>query len=128
MFLTGSDQNRPSDFISELRNMKFKDALVKFMMDHWSSDQAAEAIGQKEIYISYDKCYKYTAANNSTVTLMQNMINFKCEGHEVADTKLVFFLSQFYTCTKVVIRCADTDILVIALGNMEKFNPSLEVT
>ena len=90
MFFTGSEQNGPSDFISELRNIKLKEASVKFMMDHRNTDQAAKAIGRKEIYISYHKCYKYTAANNSTVTLMQKMNNFKCEGHEKADTKLVF--------------------------------------
>ena len=36
---------------------------------------------------------------------MQNMINFKCEEHEEADTKLVFFLNQLNTYTKVISNC-----------------------
>lgn len=59
MFFTGPEQNRPANFAAELQNIKFKEALVSFVMEHWSTDDVANEVGDKEIYISFDKCYRY---------------------------------------------------------------------
>ena len=88
-------QNCPTDFNSELKNIKFKKAFVSFLMDHWSTETAAATIiKDKEVYISHSKCYKYTTVNN--VVCMQSMEEYKCEGHKEADTKFAFFLKQLH--------------------------------
>ncbi|CAG4966659.1 unnamed protein product [Parnassius apollo] len=55
------------------------------------------------------------------------MPNLKCEGHEEAGTKMALFLCQLKEEKEVVIKCSDTDILVIVLANMEKLPASLKV-
>lgn len=57
--ITGPEQNRPANFAADLQNIKFKEALVSFIMEHWSTDEVANEIDDKEIYISFDKCYRY---------------------------------------------------------------------
>lgn len=56
---TGPEQNRPENFAVELQNISFKEALVSFLMEHWSTDEVANEFGDKEIYVSFDKCYRY---------------------------------------------------------------------
>ena len=94
------------------------------MIEHWSSNEAANFIKNKEIYISYDKCYKYTV-NNSLVTL-SIIGDYKCN-HEEADTKFAFFLNKIEGPENVLVRCGDTDILVILLGNMSHFDESINI-
>ena len=43
--------------------------------------------------------------------------------HEEADTKIVFHVGHLLAPNKVVASTADTDVLIIALANMEK-NPA----
>lgn len=61
--ITGPEQVRPSDFSKELRNKNFKEALVGFLINFWSSDEAAPIIGQKTVFLNYDLCYKYEVDN-----------------------------------------------------------------
>ncbi|EZA55346.1 hypothetical protein X777_04800, partial [Ooceraea biroi] len=37
--ISGPEQVRPTDFTKELQNIKFKDALVNFLIEHWASDE-----------------------------------------------------------------------------------------
>lgn len=50
--IAGLRQVRPSDFAKELKNIRFKEALVKFSINHWSEQEMARIIGDKTINIT----------------------------------------------------------------------------
>ncbi|CAH1154920.1 unnamed protein product [Phaedon cochleariae] len=124
-FIYGSEQVRPSNFSAELRNDKFKTALVKFLIEHWSSDDAAEIIKRKVLYVSFDKCYKYVVEEGHVVRTIDEDIS--CPAHEEADTKIIFHLCQMGNDYNVEIQCSDTDVLVIMLANMCHLKANLEI-
>lgn len=127
--ISGPDQSRPHDFTKELRNNYFKEALVKFLIEDWASDEKAPFIGDKIIRLNFDLCYRFVSSGNQVKRTIDD--DFTCEDHEKADTKIIFHLSKINFDANVLIRCNDTDVLVIILGNMEnflcKFNIWMEV-
>ena len=48
--------------------------------------------------------------------------DLSCPEHEEADTKIIFHVARLQDDGNVLIRCSDTDVLIILLGNMEFFN------
>lgn len=115
--ITGPQQTRTSDFAKDLKNIKFKEALVKFLIDHWADDQMASIIGDKTIYLNHDLCYVYSATDNRVTRDID--YDLSCEDHEEAHTKIVFFICQIKKEAVVTIRTSDTDIAVIMLANMD---------
>ena len=124
MFADAS-QNRPVAFSAELRNIKFKESSVAFLIEHCDSDEVAELIGDKQVYISYKSCHKYISENGKVYRT--NVANVNCEDLMKADTKFALFLTKQEGPKNIVIRCADTDILVITLANMVKFEKTLSI-
>lgn len=53
--------------------------------------------------------------------------NLNCEDHEEADTKIVYHTCQLLGNGNVVIRCSDTDVLIIILSNMKYVDCGLHV-
>jgi hypothetical protein len=51
-----------------------------------------------------------------------------CVGHVEADTKIVFHACKLDSDAHVTIRCSDTDILVIMLGNMNFIPNDLKIS
>ena len=47
--------------------------------------------------------------------------------HEEADTKMLFHAGHLVAPSNVVIRTADTDVLIIALANLEKLPAGVNV-
>lgn len=45
---------------------------------------------------------------------------FTCDKHEEADTKIVYHACKADANSNILIRCSDTDVLIIMLGNMER--------
>ncbi|CAH0562924.1 unnamed protein product [Brassicogethes aeneus] len=123
--ITGPEQVRPSDFSKELKNKNFKEALVSFLIKFWSSDEATPIIGSKTVYLNYDMCYKYKV-NNGKVTRSISEV-FTCDKHEEADTKIVYHACKVDAASNILLRCSDTDILIIMLGNMEHLEASVKV-
>ena len=121
----GASQNRPVDFSAELRNIKFKESFVAFLIEHWGSDEVAELIGDKQIYISYKSCHKYISENGKVYRT--NVADVNCEGHIEADTKFALFLTKQEGPKNIVIRCADTDNLVITLANIVHFDENISI-
>lgn len=115
----------PTNFLKELRNNQFKDALVKFFINHWSSDELLPFIGNKKIYLNYDNCYVYRKSGNHI--LKQEDPMYTCPAHEEADTKLIYHVCNTKRKANFEIHCSDTDILVILLGNMHKIDINNEV-
>lgn len=123
--MIGPEQSRPTDFGAELRNIKFKDAFVQFLIDHWNSQVAANFLKDKELYVSYEKCFRYKIENN--IVQCQVVNDYLCTGHEEADTKITYFLSRMENNSEVVVQCSDTDIMIIILGNMMHFRDNVKI-
>jgi 5'-3' exonuclease len=51
-----------------------------------------------------------------------------CVGHGEADTKIVFHACKLVSDAHLTIRCSDTDILVIMLGNMNFIPNDLKIS
>ncbi|KAL3279889.1 hypothetical protein HHI36_017395 [Cryptolaemus montrouzieri] len=121
----GPNQVRPHNFGAELKNIQFKEALVNFFIDHWDSEDMLPFIGNKNIYVSFNKCYSYKVLNNKVIKTIEESLS--CEEHEEADTRIIFHVCQIDFDAEIVIRCSDSDILIILLGNMDHLNSSLKI-
>lgn len=122
---TGPDQVRVSDFKTLMKNINFKRELVQFIIDDWARDELSTMFENKTVYVSLEKCYKYQVTDGKVI--LQIVTEFNTEGHEEADSKVAFFISRLSDNLNVVVRCADTDILIILLGNMHKFQKNLKI-
>lgn len=87
--ISGPEQIRPADFNKELRNNKFKEALVKFLITDWENHEMATFIGNKIIFLNFDYCYQYVVDNERNVTKIINH-DLSCPAHEEADTKIIY--------------------------------------
>lgn len=114
--ISGPDQVRPSDFAKELKNIRFKEALIDFFIRHWSTDEIVPFIGNKNIVVNFKNCHSFSVINNAVVSSIDE--NLSCPEHEEADTKIIHHICNFVDQANFVIQCSDTDIAVIMLGNM----------
>ncbi|GFY41445.1 uncharacterized protein TNIN_77491 [Trichonephila inaurata madagascariensis] len=112
--ITRLDQVRPSDFAKELKNIRFKQALVDFFILHWSTEKMVPFMNNKYVVINFKKCHSFTATNNIVVS---NIVeNLACTHHEEADTKIIHHIYNTDAQTNFVNRCSDT--AAIMLGNL----------
>lgn len=81
-------------------------------------------IASKTVYLNYDMCYKYEVENGKVKRSVSDI--FTCDRHEEADTKIVYHACNMDE-ENILIRCSDTDILVIMLGNMEHLRASVKI-
>ena len=123
--IQGNEQARPSNFSAEMRNNNFKTALVEFMLQNWMSDDAAKRIGQKIVYVNFDRCYKFIVQGGHVLRIVEEELS--CYGHEEAATKMVFHLYQVQSKSNVLIQSSDTDVLVIMLVNMCNLRTRLNI-
>ncbi|KAJ8670310.1 hypothetical protein QAD02_001569 [Eretmocerus hayati] len=123
--IDGSLQVRAFEWSKEMRNVNFKEELVKFLVNEWVNDEYAEILGTRKIYISCENCYEFSVVGGK----MQRTIHLhlSCPYHEEADTKLVFHACQVPPSSSVAIRCSDTDVLIIMLGNMQHLKDGVRV-
>lgn len=124
--ISGAEQTRSHDFAKELRNDKFKEALVNFLIDHWQSNDLAPFIDKKTIILNFKQCYSYSVNAKGEVVREKNF-DFFCPAHEEADTKIVFHASKVNENKTVVVKCSDTDIVVIMLGNLHKIKAKVYI-
>ncbi|XP_045463775.1 uncharacterized protein LOC123673332 [Harmonia axyridis] len=82
-------------------------------------------IGDKIIYVNFNKCYSYRVESNKVIKIVEDSLS--CEEHEEADSRIIYHICQINVDGEVVIRCSDTDILIILLGNMHHLNASLKI-
>lgn len=123
--ISGPDQTRPADFIKELRNVNIKEAFVEFLIEHWMI--LPVFIGTKIINLSHKNCnYTFKVYNEKVLRNTNELLS--CN-HEEADTKIIYHLYKISKESEkqVIIRCNDTDVLIIILGNMNKFIHSVNV-
>lgn len=112
--ITGSDQVRPADFGKELRNSRFKDALVDFFILHWATDEMIPFISNKHININFRQCHSFIVNNDTIESNIDE--NLSCPEHEEADTKMIYHLCKIDSQANIVIR--SSDVAAILLGNM----------
>lgn len=101
---------RPHNFPAELKNTRFKEALVNFFIKHWSSGVVIPFIVMKTIFLSYDACYSYKVENNQVTTKRSEVLS--CSSHAEAE---------------VLIKCSVTNILLILLGYIDYLNATLKL-
>lgn len=53
--INGPDQVRAAHFATELETIYFKAALVEFLCDDWKNNYMTTYIGNKTIYINYER-------------------------------------------------------------------------
>ena len=121
--ILGPKTERRSDFLKELKNKMFKEVLVSFLIDYWGcrEPEIANIIGNKVIYINNDLCYRFKCRDGKIERVVK--LKFKCSSHEEADTKIIYHIHQTKK-SNILIRCNDTDVLVILLSNIEFLNDS----
>ena len=91
-------------------------------MDYWASEPSVKnVIRDKQVFVSFERCLRYKVDNTSSL-VCEVISNFKCEGHDEANTKIAFFLCQLEEEKEIIIKCSDTDILVIILTHMEQLH------
>lgn len=123
--INSPDQLRLANFANELKNINFKNALIEFICNDWENNYMVPFIGEKTIYINHDICYKYEKQDEKIHRTVEENLN--CTAHEEADTKIIFHICHLDTDADVIIRCSDTDILVILLGNMNHIRSKLNI-
>lgn len=119
---------RPSDFSAELKNITFKEDLVEYFLESWKRKEMAPFFGNKIVYVNYKECYRYEVIDGNVVQTIERLQS--CPKHEEADTKIIYHVCNFKELEppyNVLIRCSDTDILVIMLGNMNFLQKEVEV-
>ncbi|CAH0731407.1 unnamed protein product, partial [Brenthis ino] len=119
------DQVRPSNFTNELKNINFKNALIKFLCEDWENNYMVPFIGVKTIYINYESCHMYQVQNEKMIrSIVPELV---CSAHEEADTKMVFHVCKTDFDAHVTIRCSDTDVLIILLSNMQHIRKNVQI-
>ncbi|KAF9412756.1 hypothetical protein HW555_008841 [Spodoptera exigua] len=124
--ITGPEQVRPSDFVKELKNSNFKEALVDFFISHWASDEMAPFIGGKIIHINFRKCHSFMV-NETNKAISSITEELSCPEHEEADTKIVYHACKINYEANIIIRTIDTDVAAIMLGHMHRLNDESQV-
>lgn len=119
-----SNQVRPSDFAKEMKNSKFREALINFFLNHWQECNY-NILGLKIININFDGWYELKVYNQK---IQQTLIEeLSCDGHEKITTKIIYHVCCINSDLNVVIRSCDADALVIMLGNIERLQSSLKI-
>ena len=117
--IDGAAQKRPTNWKNALRNPFFKEQLIAFLSVHWKNDSYVTVINDKQVFInSGDTCYKFYVYENE---VHREEVATLYSRHEEADSRLIFHLFNLSShLKKVIIRCSDTDILIIALGVFDR--------
>lgn len=90
--ISGPQQVRPSDLAKELKNIRFKESLVKFLITNWSDQEMADIIDGRTINMNHDRCYQYSVEDGTAKQVINE--NLTCQEHEEKDTKIVYHVCQ----------------------------------
>ncbi|GFX88625.1 uncharacterized protein TNCV_2660361 [Trichonephila clavipes] len=88
----GLNQIRHHNFTGELKNTQFKEALIKIFIDHWANNNMYPFIGNKTIYLSFDKCYSYRVVNNQVIRSIEESLS--CDEHEAVILELYIIFAR----------------------------------
>ena len=119
--ITGPGQHTPSNWLEALRSDNFKVSLNKFLVDIWENDCFGGILKEKKLYATDGNvCYLVELSNGKMVRMIQPRLY---STHEEADPKMIFHVTSIEENSNVVIRTADTDVLLTALGCISQIPP-----
>ena len=96
----------------------FKTALVTFLINSLQDDSLTVFLEDKHLLVTHEKkCYEFKS--NEGKMIMSEKQELDCS-HEEADSRILFHVNSIQPPNNVVIRASDSNILIIALGNMDK--------
>ena len=110
--VTGLGQDTPSNWLEALRNDNFKVSLNKFLVDILENDGGI--LKEKKLCVTDGNvCYLSEVSNGKLVRMIKSHLY---STHEEVDSEIIFHVTSIEENSNVVIRTADTDVLIIALG------------
>ena len=115
----GPEQRRPKEFSVALKSETFKTSLLRFLAEEWSKNEYAAVLGTCELYFCLDEvCFMYKSVNGEMTR--QGIQELNCQ-HEEVDTRIVLHVKhacEQLVLPNIVVRCVDTDVLIILLFHM----------
>lgn len=64
--MTGPEQVRPANFTKYLRNAKFKEAVVHFLINHCGINKIVLFLSTKTMHLNFDNYYRFNAVVDKT--------------------------------------------------------------
>ena len=123
--IIGPCQKRPANWLEALRNDEFKEALVNFLISSWNDDSLASVLQGKVLFSNCgDICFSYRVRDGKLIR--REELELYCT-HEEADSRMIYHLISVPTPNNVVIRTADTDVLIIAIGCLASIDPNINI-
>ena len=126
--ITGSDQKRPKDWSDTLKSSSFKTAFFEFLAQEWRDQSRTHILKGHMVYLALDEvCYLYTVQDDELKCV--DVQEYHCQ-HEEADTRIIYHLKKITEENPehhVVVRCNDTDILVLLLYHCSLFQQTPKV-
>ena len=117
--IVGPFQARPSDMSTALKSYSFKESLIDYLVKSWDNQELSHLIGYTKVYVTTkEKCFSFRNEDNNLVTTEEN--HLKSDQGE-ADYRIMLHIHDVTENSNVVIKCNDSDILLILLVNMDKF-------
>lgn len=90
-----------------------------------SNDNMSPFIDNKNIHLSFDKCYSYHVENNKVIWNIKDCLSYK--QHEEAEIRIIYHICQINFGARIVVRCSNSDILMILLSNIDHLNATLNL-
>ena len=119
--ITGPEQNMRQKGEKLLRNASFKNEMGKFLLQKWQKDHYRNILNGKILFASFGgECFKYTPTNDQKINVA--ISTHLQADHEEADTLLALHIEKI-TASSVLVRAADTDVLVILIDTLAKQCP-----
>ena len=119
--IAGQDQVRPKDIAKALKSPSFKQQLPRFLIKDWASEHHVSILSDREVYLGVDgECIKFCVVNGRVEK--QSIARLECS-HPEADTRLCIHMVDAdgdMHSGDIVVRAADTDILVILLHHLHR--------
>ena len=120
----GCGQKTPSNFLNLLKFTNYKKAFWHFFYHEIQKNEYANIFDHKVFYCSVDnECICLQCDEEG---MLQVDVHDLYGTHDEADTRVAFHAVHVEQLNpgNIVIRCNDTDILIIMLSNIQKFSQS----
>ena len=125
IYTFGSGQKTPKNWSTLLKSSRYKNGFLRFFFTEIRNQEYGNIIGNKVLYVSVDNeciCLK----NDVDGQLLMSECLELYGDHDEADTRMAFHAdhSEKHHPGNIVIRCNDTDVLIIMLANVRHFTNS----
>lgn len=121
--LQGPATKVPRNFKEFLSNDENKKNFIRFLLSEWTKDQYSVLLKNREIYfVCEERCYLITS-DNTTVNSIPVPQLFS--SHEEADSRIILhciYASQQPEVQRIVVRSPDTDVFLLLLSFVDKYN------